>query len=70
LGIIPDNLEETELGGLSAQLIEVLIETRAKLRQAKQFALADQIRDRLGVLGIVLEDTPGGTTWRYAQIGS
>ncbi len=70
LGIIPDNLEETELGGLSAQLIEVLIETRAKLRQAKQFALADQIRDRLGALGIVLEDTPGGTTWRYAQIGS
>ncbi len=43
--------------------IELLIETRAALRAEKQFAMADQLRDRLGELGIALEDTPRGTEW-------
>jgi cysteinyl-tRNA synthetase len=45
--------------------IELLVETRAELRAARQFALADRIRARLGELGIILEDTPQGTRWRY-----
>ena len=45
-------------------LVEVLISPRAQLRAAKQFALADQLRARLGELGIVLEDTPAGTRWK------
>jgi len=48
----------------AAPFIELLIETRSRLRQARQWALADEIRDRLGELGVVLEDTPGGTKWR------
>jgi cysteinyl-tRNA synthetase len=46
------------------RLLEMLIELRAEARKAKDFALADQIRQRLGKLGVTLEDRPGGTDWR------
>ncbi len=49
----------------AAPFIELLIQTRADLRKAKQFALADQIRNQLGELGVTLEDTPQGTVWRW-----
>ena len=45
--------------------IALLVETRAQLRAAKQWALADRVRDRLAELGVMLEDGPGGTTWKY-----
>jgi cysteinyl-tRNA synthetase len=48
----------------AAPFIELLVQTRYNLRQAKQYQLADQIRTRLTELGIVLEDTPKGTVWR------
>ena len=44
--------------------IEVLIEKRNQARQAKDFALSDQIRDDLKAQGIILEDTPQGTRYR------
>ena len=44
--------------------IDLLIKTRFNLRQAKQYQLADEIRIKLGELGIILEDTPKGTIWR------
>lgn len=44
--------------------VELLIDIRRELRAAKQFALADRIRDRLADLGIALEDTPQGTLWK------
>jgi cysteinyl-tRNA synthetase len=46
------------------QLIQLLIETREKLRKAKQWQLADMVRQRLIGLGIALEDTPKGTIWK------
>lgn len=45
--------------------IELLINTRNELRKLKQFALADQIRDRLSALGVTLEDGPQGTRWKF-----
>lgn len=48
----------------AAPLIELLVKTRAELRKAKQYALADGIRAGLAELGIILEDGPQGTTWR------
>nr|WP_113867838.1 cysteine--tRNA ligase [Brenneria salicis]NMN90961.1 cysteinyl-tRNA synthetase [Brenneria salicis ATCC 15712 = DSM 30166]RBP60507.1 cysteinyl-tRNA synthetase [Brenneria salicis ATCC 15712 = DSM 30166]RLM30161.1 cysteine--tRNA ligase [Brenneria salicis ATCC 15712 = DSM 30166] len=44
--------------------IEGLIKQRKDARTAKDWALADQARDRLNQLGIILEDGPQGTTWR------
>jgi len=49
------------------QLIQLLIETREKLRKAKQWQLADIVRQRLTGLGIVLEDTPKGTIWKRSR---
>jgi cysteinyl-tRNA synthetase len=45
-------------------LVRLLIDLRAEARKAKNFALADQVRKRLGELGVTLEDRPGGTDWR------
>jgi cysteinyl-tRNA synthetase len=47
-------------------LMQLVIELRAEARKAKNFALADQIRQRLGQIGVTLEDRPGGTGWRRA----
>ncbi|MDP7619436.1 MAG: cysteine--tRNA ligase [Dehalococcoidia bacterium] len=47
--------------------IELLIETRAALRKERQFALADQVRDRLIEMGVALEDTANGTEWGYRR---
>ena len=50
----------------AAPFIQALIDVRATLRQEKQWALADAVRDRLANLGVVLEDGPQGTEWRWA----
>ena len=56
-------------GDLAARpFIELLVSTREELRQAKQYALADQIRDSLASHGITLEDTPQGTEWQYQSL--
>ncbi|MBC7221360.1 cysteine--tRNA ligase, partial [Candidatus Bipolaricaulota bacterium] len=48
---------------LADDLIRVLVDLRAELRAAKQFALADRVREKLGELGVDLRDGPDGTTW-------
>ena len=50
--------------GLLNDLMAKAIEWRQDLRAAKQFALADKIRDDLLAIGVVLEDSVEGTTWR------
>src|SRR6185312_1052841 len=46
--------------------IEAAIAARNAARKAKNFAEADRIRTELALKGILLEDGPGGTTWRRA----
>ncbi|HEY7293424.1 MAG TPA: DALR domain-containing protein, partial [Dehalococcoidia bacterium] len=48
----------------AAPFIDLVVEVRRELRAAKQWALADRIRDRLSELGIALEDSAQGTSWR------
>ena len=69
---INEKIGKTGLEGITADsvpgdaeaIMELLISTRKALRQAKQFQLADEIRNKLGELGIALEDTPQGTVWK------
>lgn len=49
--------------GVQDELIRLLIDLRAELREKKEFALSDSIRDRLAELGITLKDTAQGTIW-------
>ena len=55
--------EEKALGG-AEPFIHLLVDTRNGLRQAKQYQLADNIRKQLESLGVVIEDSPGGATWK------
>ena len=45
-------------------LMSLVLSLRAELRAKKEWALTDQIRDRLKELGIVVEDHRDGSTWR------
>lgn len=49
---------------LSVEAIEALIDERAQARRRRDFARADEIRDRLASHGVHLEDTAQGTLWR------
>ena len=53
----------------AAPFIDLLVSVRAELRAARQFALADQIRNGLAAQGIALEDGPQGTQWQYRNPG-
>jgi cysteinyl-tRNA synthetase len=59
---------ETYLQGDSQQALDVeqLIQARLDAKKTKNFAEADRIRKELADNGIILEDTPQGTTWRRA----
>jgi cysteinyl-tRNA synthetase len=46
--------------------VEALIAERTRARKDRNFARADEIRDQLQQMNIVLEDGPSGTTWRFA----
>ncbi len=66
----------SQQGNLSAKVItpisgseisvEELIEQRISAKKVKDFAEADRIRKELADAGIILEDSPQGTTWRRA----
>ena len=45
-------------------LMDLVLQMRSQLRGAKQWALADQLRDGLTRLGYVINDTPEGSTWQ------
>ena len=65
LGMRLDADAKDETGQQAAPFIELLINLRAELRKQKNFALADQIRVQLTELGVNLEDSKEGTSWRY-----
>jgi cysteinyl-tRNA synthetase len=66
LGIVADTTTPRAGGDQKGEeaLINLLIETREGLRRAKQWQLADEVRNKLGELGVILEDKPEGAKWR------
>ena len=55
---------ETSVDVDLAARVEALVEQRAALRAARDFAGADAVRDQLTAMGVELTDSPSGTTWR------
>lgn len=49
---------------LTGQLMDIIIEIRQHARQNKDWATSDKIRDSLGAVGIILEDSPQGVRWK------
>ena len=51
--------------GDAEPFVELLVGIRQELRAAKHYDLADQIRLRLAELGIAMDDTPQGSSWKF-----
>nr|WP_236166088.1 cysteine--tRNA ligase [Pseudomonas fulva] len=54
-------------GKVDAAQVEGLIQARLQARADKNWGESDRIRDQLMAMGVVLEDSKGGTTWRLAD---
>jgi cysteinyl-tRNA synthetase len=64
-GVLGFTLEAVPGGSQeAAPFIDLLVTLRTELRAAKQYQLADRVRDGLVELGVELNDGPEGTTWR------
>lgn len=66
LGIVDFNAGESE-SSIEKELIELLIKLRIEAKKEKNFSLSDKIRDELKSLGIILEDTKEGTTFKKVK---
>jgi len=64
LGLLQSSADEWFKGGADESAIEARIAERTEAKKNRDFATSDRIRDELKAEGIVLEDGPGGTTWR------
>ncbi|MGM0418103.1 MAG: cysteine--tRNA ligase [Thermodesulfobacteriota bacterium] len=50
---------------LNPEEIDKLVQARTDARKEKNFQKADEIRDQLADMGVVLEDRPDGTFWKF-----
>lgn len=65
-GVLGLELEEGERAASSADaFIDLLLKLRQELREARNYNLADRVRDDLAELGVVIEDTAQGSTWHW-----
>lgn len=71
LGVL-ENAWSRKKDGASSEdfqkLMDVVISVRQEARAAKQYAIADQIRDKLAAMGITIEDTPTGARWKKSGV--
>jgi cysteinyl-tRNA synthetase len=69
LGLLQDHPKTFLQAGASLDeaAIKSMIAQRAEAKSSKNFALADQIRQELLGMGIVLKDGSAGTSWETIQ---
>jgi cysteinyl-tRNA synthetase len=68
LGLDIASVEPEELDPQLQDEVQALIGEREQARSSKDFARADEIRDRLRRMGIILEDTPAGVRWKKEKL--
>jgi cysteinyl-tRNA synthetase len=62
-----DGTVDATTGALSA-LVEDLLAQRQDARARRDFAAADEVRDRLTAAGVSVEDSPDGPTWSLKDV--
>ena len=63
LGLMLESQAQATTG--ADAFIELLVDLRQQLRKNKNFDLADQVREKLAELSVVIEDSPQGSTWHW-----
>ena len=63
LGLEDESSDSGKAGKTIAGLMDMVIEERARAKEAKNWAVSDSIRDHLKSLGIVVKDTKDGAEW-------
>jgi cysteinyl-tRNA synthetase len=64
-GVLGLRLAEKTGSGDADKFIDLVVEVRGQARAEKLWALSDMIRDRLKELGVTIEDSKDGTSWRW-----
>ena len=64
-GVLGLRLSDKAGSGDTDKFVNLLIEVRSEVRKQKLWQLSDLIRDQLKTLGVNIEDSKEGTTWRW-----
>jgi cysteinyl-tRNA synthetase len=64
-GVLGLRLQEKQGSGDADKFIDLLVEVRSEARKQKLWAFSDLIRNKLKELGVAIEDSKEGTTWRW-----
>lgn len=67
LGLQLDVVDEDGQSSEAGPFIDLLVELRTELRAGRQWELADTVRDRLTAMGVAVEDSADGSTWRWQR---
>ncbi len=67
LGILRTEKAATSDSGLEDELIQLFIRLRIEAKKEKNYALSDKIRNELNELGIILQDTKEGSTYKKTR---
>ena len=67
LQLAPDSFLKGNIGAVDAELIESLIVARKQARLNREWAKADELRDKLTAMRVVVEDGADGSSWRIER---
>jgi cysteinyl-tRNA synthetase len=69
LGLLAGEIAGKDAGGSDdgatvGRLLDLIVDIRREARKKKDWGTADTIRDRLGEIGYIIEDSPQGARWK------